>query len=102
MKIRTVAILPLIGVAISITPVWADAVPGQAGTSPEQRAAVTAQLEAKQQQDWREAQLSRARGPQLSRHMDKNAQLQGLIDRLQSGQAVAPEEIDQALQPANR
>jgi hypothetical protein len=35
------------------------------------------------------------------RYMDKHAQLQDLINRIQSGQPVSPDEIDQALQPTN-
>jgi len=35
------------------------------------------------------------------RYMDERTQLQDLINRIQSGQPVSPEEIDQALQPTN-
>jgi hypothetical protein len=34
--------------------------------------------------------------------MDKRSQLQDLIDRLQSGQPVSPDEIDEALQPTHQ
>ncbi len=43
-----------------------------------------------------------AKGPLLVRYMDRYSQLNDLINRVQNGQRVAPDEIDQALQPASR
>lgn len=101
MKVRTIGVLSLVGVAMSITPIWAGPVGEQKSPSTSQQLAVTAQLEAKQQEEWREAQLSHAKGPRLVHYMDKNARLQDLINRIQGGQPVSPDEIDQALQPTN-
>jgi hypothetical protein len=42
------------------------------------------------------------KGPALIRNMDQYSKLSDLINRLQSGQPVAPGEIDQALQPTLR
>jgi len=41
------------------------------------------------------------KGPILIRNMDRYSKLSDLIDRLQGGQAVAPDEVDRALQPTN-
>jgi len=42
------------------------------------------------------------KGPALIRSMDQYSKLNDLISRLQSGQPVAPDEIDQAMQPTLR
>jgi hypothetical protein len=42
------------------------------------------------------------KGPALIRNMDQYSKLNDLISRLQSGQPVAPYEIDQAMQPTLR
>jgi hypothetical protein len=101
MKIRTIGILPLFGVALSITPAWAGPVGVQRSSSAERQSALVAQLEARQEQDWREAQRSHARGPLLVRYMDRSARLQDLMNRIQAGEQVSPDEIDQALQPGS-
>ncbi len=49
-----------------------------------------------------QAALENAKGPLLIRYMEKRAQFDGLINRLKSGQQMAPEEIDQALAPVSR
>jgi hypothetical protein len=42
------------------------------------------------------------KGPSMARWMDKRSQLQDLINRIQSGQPVSPDEIDPLLQPTYR
>jgi hypothetical protein len=42
------------------------------------------------------------KGPALVSYEAKRSHLQGLINRIQSGQPVSPDEIDQALQPTYR
>jgi hypothetical protein len=42
------------------------------------------------------------KGPALIHNLEQYSKLNDLIARLQSGQPVAPEEIDQALQPTLR
>lgn len=39
------------------------------------------------------------KGPAMVRYMAKRSQLQDLINRIQSGQPVSPDEINEALQP---
>jgi hypothetical protein len=99
MKIRTIGVLSLVGVATSITPVWAGPVGVQRSLSHDQQTAALTQLEPKQVS--RKALAPNAKGPLLVRYMDKHTQLQNLKSRIQSGQAVSPDEIDQALQPSN-
>jgi hypothetical protein len=101
MKVRTIGVLSFVGVAMSITPIWAGSVGLRRSISPSQQQATLAQLEAHQVQVSRNALASNAKGPQLLRSMDKQAQLQDLINRIQSGQPVSPDEIDHALQPTN-
>jgi hypothetical protein len=101
MKVRTIGVLSVVGIAMSITPIWAGPVGIQRTASPDQQPATLAQLEAKQEQVSLKASSPNAKGPLLVRYMDKQAQLQDLIDRIQSGQPVSPDEIDQALQPTN-
>jgi hypothetical protein len=67
----------------------------------DQQSATLAQLETKQEQVSLKASGPNAKGPLLVRYMDRQAQLQDLINRIQSGQPVSPDEIDQALQPTN-
>lgn len=102
MKVKNVGVLSLIGVAISITSAFAGPVGVQRTSSANQQAALVAQLDAKRQECWREAQLSHAKGPLLVRHMNRQRQLNDLINRIQGGEAVSPAEIDQALQPTIR
>jgi hypothetical protein len=101
MKVRTTGVLSFVGVAMSITPIWAGLVGTQRSISPDQQPGTLAQLEAQQGQVSRNTLAANAKGPQLLRSMDKQAQLQDLINRIQSGQPVSPDEIDHALQPTN-
>jgi len=72
----------------------------QRNLSPDQRAVAIQQLQAKQEQVGRQLPEP-PKGPALVRYMDKRSQLQDLIKRIQNGQPVAPDEIDQALQQTN-
>jgi hypothetical protein len=101
MKARTISVLSLIGVAMSFTPVWAGPVGVQRNLSPDQKAVAVGQLQAKQEQVGRQLPEP-PKGPALVRYMDKRSQLQDLINRIQSGQPVSPDEVDQALQPTYR
>lgn len=101
MKVRTISALSMVGIAMSISPIWAGPVGVQKGISSDRQPSTLAQLEAKQEQVAREAVGPNAKGPRLVGYMDKRAQLQDLINRIQSGQPVSPNEIDQALQPTN-
>jgi hypothetical protein len=101
MKIRALAVLSVVCVAMSFTPVWAGPVGVQRNLSPDQRVGAVAQLQAKQEQVGRQLPEP-PKGPALVRYMDKRSQLQDLINRIQSGQPVSPDEVDQALQPTYR
>jgi hypothetical protein len=101
MKIRTIGVLSVVGLAMSITPIWAGPVGVQRSGSSDQQSGTLAQLEAKQEQVSHKASGPNAKGPLLVHYMDRQAQLQDLINRIQSGQPVSPDEIDQALQPTN-
>ena len=61
-------------------------------------------MQAVKEQQWHEAMANpnTTKGPALVRYLDKRSQLQDLINRIQSGQPVSPDEVDQALQPTYR
>jgi hypothetical protein len=101
MKIRTVGVLSLLGFATFVTPLWAGPVGMQRSLAPDQKAAALARLEVAQEQVGRQMPEP-PKGPYLARYMSRRSQLQDLINRLQSGQPVSPDEIDQALQPIHR
>ncbi len=101
MRVRTIGVLSLVGVAISITPIWAGPVSVQS-LSADQRAAALTQLEAQRHQVSKQMLMPPYnKGPILIHNMDRYSKLSDLIDRLQGGQAVAPDEVDRALQPTN-
>jgi hypothetical protein len=103
MKITTIGTLSLIGLISSIAPVWAGAVSVQGNLSSNQRAAAVTQLEAQREQASREmATPPYNKGPLLIHNMDRASKLDDLINRVQSGEPVSPDEIDQALQPSSR
>ncbi len=101
MEIRALGVLAAVSVAASFTPVWAGPVGVQRNLSPDQSAVAVRQLQAKQEQFGRQLPEP-PKGPALVRYMDKRSQLQDLINRIQGGQPVSPDEIDQALQPTYR
>jgi hypothetical protein len=101
MKIRPIAVLSVVGLAMSITPIWAGPVGGQRSVSSDQQSATLAQLEAEQEQVSYKASSPNAKEPLLVHYVDREAQLQDLINGIQSGRPVSPDEIDQALQPTN-
>ncbi len=103
MKIRMIGVLSLVGVAMSVAPVWAGAVGIQPNVSRDQSTVAIVQLEAQRSQVARAMQVPpENKGPALIQHMDQYSQLSDLIDRLQKGEPVAPHEIDTALQPTLR
>ena len=101
MKLRAISVLSLVGVAKSFTSVWAGPVGVQRNLSPDQRVGAVGQLQAKQEQVGRQLPEP-PKGPALVQYMDKRSQLRDLINRIQSGQPVSPDEVDQALQPTYR
>src|SRR5260370_29858590 len=101
MKIRALTVLSVVCVGMLGTPVWAGPVGVQRNLSPDQRVGAVGQLQAKQEQVGRQLPEP-PKGPALVRYMDKRSQLQDLINRIQNGQPVSPDEVDQALQPTYR
>ena len=101
MKIRFLGVLSAVWVVASLAPAWAGPVGVQRTLPPDERAIALGQLQA------RYAQIGRQlpeppKGPALVNYMAKRARLQDLINRIQSGQPVSPDEIDQVLQPTYR
>lgn len=103
MKITTVGTLSLIGLTVSIAPLWAGVVGVQRNPSSNQQAAAVTQIEEQRGQISREMITPPYnKGPLLIHNMDRASRLDDLINRVQSGEPVSPDEIDQALQPINR
>jgi hypothetical protein len=102
MKVRTIGVLSIVGLAISITPIWAGPVGAQRSAASDQQTVAVRQLESQRDQVARAMQVpSENKGPALIQNMERTSRLDNLINRLKSGQPVAPAEIDQALQPTN-
>jgi len=104
MKVRSIGVLSLFGLAISAGSIWAGPVGIQRSLSPDQQTTWVAQLEVQQHQVAQAIQgpVPQNKGPALIHNLEQYSKLNDLITRLQSGQPVAPEEIDQALQPTLR
>jgi hypothetical protein len=102
MKVRTISVLSLVGVAISALPVSAGPSGVQRNLSSNQQAAAVTQLQTQREQVSREMVAPNSKGPLLIHNMDRASKLDDLINRVQSGQPVSPDEIDQALQPSSR
>jgi hypothetical protein len=103
MKIRTVGVLSIASLAMSVMPLWAGPVGVQRSPSAEQQAGEVAYLQSIKDQQAREAMANpgTVKGPLLVRYMNKQAQLQDLINRIQRREQISPYEIDEALQPAS-
>jgi hypothetical protein len=97
MKTSFLAVLSVVCVATFVVPASAGPVGVQRNLSPDERAIAVGQLQATKDQVSRQLPEP-PKGPALARYMDKRARLQDLINRIQSGQPVSPDEIDQALQ----
>jgi hypothetical protein len=91
-------VLSLVGVAISVGSIWAGPIGVQRGLSADQQTAVR-ELQAKREEVSKQMLTPPFnRGPILIHNMDRRSKLNDLINRLQSGQPVAPDEIDAQLQ----
>ena len=102
MRIRTIFFLSLAGLTSLAAPIFAGPVGIQRNITPEQQSGAVDYLKTQREDLSRQATLDNAKGPLMIRYMDKRAQLDDLINRLQSGQQVAPEEIDRASAPVSR
>ncbi len=97
MKIRTVAMFSLLGVAISITPVWAGPVGVARTFGPQERELVLSQLQAKKLDLGQRMPATPKGVPQL-RWNEKRAQLQDVIDRVSNEAPVSDDEIARVLE----
>jgi hypothetical protein len=101
MKISTIGVLSIVGVAIS-TPLWAGPVGVQRSLTSEQQeqqAIAISELQAKKEQVSRAVRMPPDnRGMSLIHNMDRMSELNDMINRLQTGQPVSPDEIDQQLE----
>ncbi len=99
MKFRTIGVLSLVGVAISVGSIWAGPVGVQRSLSADQQTAAVNELQAKREEVSKQMLTPPFnRGPILIHNMDRRSKLNDLINRLQSGQPVSPDEIDEQLQ----
>jgi hypothetical protein len=101
MKITILSVLLIVCVAVSITSAWAGPVGMQRNVSPVEGSIALDRLRIEQKLVGQQMPEP-PKGPAMVRWMDKRSQLQELINRLQSGQPVSPDEIDQTLQPTYR
>jgi hypothetical protein len=102
MSIRTISAVSLVGLTTFAAPIFAGPVGIQRNVNPEEQSGAVDYVKAQRENLSRQAVLDNAKGPLMIRYMDKRAQLDDVINRLQSGQQVTPEEIDQALAPVSR
>ena len=99
MKVRAIGVISVIGVAVSVGPIWAGSTGVQRSLSSDQQNAEVTELQVKQDQVSRQMLMPPYnKGPILIHNMDRASQLNDLIERIQSGQPVSPDEIDQQLQ----
>src|SRR5215469_3328681 len=100
MKIKPAGILPLIGLILTTTPVWWG-LTGVEHLSPVERSLVLLVLERREKRIGQEFPEP-PKGPALTSYMAKRAALRDLINRIQNGEPVSPDEIDQQLWPARQ
>jgi hypothetical protein len=99
MKVRTIGVISFISVVVSVGSIWAGPVGVQRSVSSDQQAATVTELQVKRDQVTRQMLVPPYnKGPILIHNMDRASQLNDLINRIQSGQPVSPDEIDQQLQ----
>ena len=102
MRIRTISAISMVGLTSLTAVALAGPVGIQRSFNSEQQSGSIDYLQGMREDLSRQAALENAKGPLLIRYMEKRAKLDGLINRLKSGQQLAPEEIDQALAPVSR
>jgi hypothetical protein len=99
MRIRTAGAVSLVGIVLTITSIWAGPV-GVENLSPAERSLVLSALERREKRIGQQIPEP-PKGPALVRYMAKRAEIRRLINRIQSGQPVSPDEIDEQLWPTN-
>ena len=101
MRISPFYAISFVGLTMLAAPIFAGPVGLQRNVNTQQESADLGQLRAEREGLTRQQASKNAKGPLMIRYLDKRAQLDDLINRLRNGQHVAPEEIDQALQPVH-
>jgi len=99
MNIRTVVVFSVVVAVLTSAPIWAGPV-GVEHLSPAVRSMVLSVLERRERRIGRELPEP-PKGPALVRYMARRAEIRQLINRIQSGQPVSADEIDQQLWPAD-
>jgi hypothetical protein len=98
MKVRGIGVLAVVGVAVSMSPVWAGSVGVESALTATQQVTLN-QVEARREQVGQDMPEP-PKGAAIGRWLSKRVQLDDLIGRLKKGEAVSPKEIDQAMGPS--
>ncbi|MBV8137662.1 MAG: hypothetical protein JO121_18850 [Deltaproteobacteria bacterium] len=101
MKTKFIALIPVVGFAMSLVPSLVNSVNAQTSSNTPQQSEELKDLRGAKNADWQQADDNRGtvKGPLLSRYEEKVDHLQSLIKRIKSGQQVSSDEIDEALKP---
>jgi hypothetical protein len=99
MKIRTIGVVLIIGIVLTNAPIWAGPI-GVEKLSPAEKSLVLSVLEQKEKRIGQEIPEP-PKGVALGRYMAKRAEIRRLINRIETGQPVSPDEIDQEFWPTN-
>jgi hypothetical protein len=99
MKVRTIGMFAVVGVAMSMSPVWAGSVGVEPALTAKQEVTLN-QLEARREQVGQNMPEP-PKGAAIGHWLSKRVQLDDLIGRLKKGEPVSPKEIDQAMGPTN-
>lgn len=97
MRIRTAAMLSLLGVVISVAPAFAGPVGVARTFTPQQREATLTQLQQKKLALGQQMPAT-PKGVPLLRWTEKRTQLQEVIDRVNNEAPVSQNEIDRVLE----
>ena len=98
MKLKTCGIALITGLTMSATGAW----PGPVGVQRTPSASQLAQLEAQKEKISHDMLRPGVKGPLWASYSDRYTRLDDLIGRIQRGESVSPDEIDEALQPVRR
>jgi hypothetical protein len=101
MKNGFIAIIPVVGFAMSLVSTPVSSANAQTSSSTSQQIEEMKDLRATKKADWHEANDNRGtvKGPLLSSYEDKVNELQSLIKRIKNGEQLPSNEIDEALKP---
>ena len=98
MKLKTGGIAFITGLTMFVSGAWA----GPVGVQRTPSAAQLAQLEAQKVKISHDMLRPGVKGPLWASYSDRYTRLDDLIARIQRGESVSPDEIDEALQSVHR